>query len=139
MAILLEVGNLLGFERYTADSSKRSDILGMNLGDKAMLREILPFTYHLHIDWDPLSPAIISSSALVANSGITGAEKPGICNLNESDQEPIIFWCLFSVLRKHDQPPSLIVKSPYGCTMRMASAPSAKDRAGSAKMMEAKA
>jgi hypothetical protein len=50
MAILLQLGNLLGFETYTADPSRKSEILEKMLGEIALLKEIPPFTYQRHLD-----------------------------------------------------------------------------------------
>ena len=49
MALLLELGNLLGFETYTADPSRKSEILETTLGEMALLKEIPPFTYQRHL------------------------------------------------------------------------------------------
>jgi hypothetical protein len=50
MAILLDLGNLLGFDTYTADPSKKSDVLNKNLSEIALLKEIPAFTYQRHLD-----------------------------------------------------------------------------------------
>ena len=45
MGILLELGNLLGYDTYTADPSKKSEYLKKTLGELASLREIPGFTF----------------------------------------------------------------------------------------------
>lgn len=50
MGILLELGNLLGYDTYVADPSKRSGVLNQTLGKIAVLKEIPPFTYQRHVD-----------------------------------------------------------------------------------------
>ncbi len=50
MAILFELGNLLGFATYTADSSRKSDIIVKSLADIALLKEIPQFRYQRHLD-----------------------------------------------------------------------------------------
>jgi hypothetical protein len=50
MGILLELGNLLGFDTYVADPVKESNLLGKTLGEIALLKEIPPFTYQRHLD-----------------------------------------------------------------------------------------
>ena len=50
MGILIELGNMLGFVTYTADPSRKSEILGKTLNEIALLKEIPPFTYKRHLD-----------------------------------------------------------------------------------------
>lgn len=50
IGILLELGNLLGYDTYSADPSKKSDLLGKKLGDIAQLKEIPAFTYERYLD-----------------------------------------------------------------------------------------
>ena len=50
MGILLELGNLLGYETYTADSAKQCKVLKKSLGEIALLKEIPPFTYKKLLD-----------------------------------------------------------------------------------------
>jgi hypothetical protein len=50
MGILLELGNLLGYDTYTSDPSRESTVMGSTLGDIATLREFPPFTYERHLD-----------------------------------------------------------------------------------------
>jgi len=50
IGILTEVGNLLGFDTYVADPSKKSAFLDKKLGDLAQLKEIPSFTYERYLD-----------------------------------------------------------------------------------------
>ena len=50
MGILLQLGNLLGYDTYTADPSRESIVIGSRLGDVATLREFPAFTYERHLD-----------------------------------------------------------------------------------------
>ncbi len=50
MAILIELGNMLGYVTYTADPSRKSEILNKKLDEIALLKEIPPFTYKRHLD-----------------------------------------------------------------------------------------
>lgn len=50
MAILIELGNMLGYVTYTADPSRKSDIIGKTLNEIALLKEIPPFTYKKLLD-----------------------------------------------------------------------------------------
>ena len=50
MGILLELGNLLEYDTYTADPSRESIVIGSRLGDVATLREFPAFTYERHLD-----------------------------------------------------------------------------------------
>lgn len=48
--ILLELGNLLGFDTYTPDPSKKSNLLNKTLGEISLLNDIPPFTYQRYLD-----------------------------------------------------------------------------------------
>lgn len=50
IGILLELGNLLDYDTYIADPSKKSGLLGIKLGEIAQLKEIPPFTYKKYVD-----------------------------------------------------------------------------------------
>jgi len=50
MGILLELGNLLGYETYTSDPSRESTVVGRTLGDIASVRDFPAFTYERHLD-----------------------------------------------------------------------------------------
>ena len=50
MGVLLELGNLLGFDTYTADPARKSKLLNKTLGEIALLKEIPPFTYQRYLD-----------------------------------------------------------------------------------------
>lgn len=50
MGLLLELGNLLGFDTYVADRAKKSKLLEKSLGEIALLNEIPPFTYQRHLE-----------------------------------------------------------------------------------------
>lgn len=49
-ALLIKLGNILGYATYTPDSSKYSDYLKTNLGDLSTLSEIPSFTFERHLD-----------------------------------------------------------------------------------------
>lgn len=50
IALLLQVGNLLRYDTYASDPSRKSQVLGKTLGDIARLQDIPPFTYERHLD-----------------------------------------------------------------------------------------
>jgi len=50
IALLLELGNLLGYDTYASDPSRKSRVLGKTLGDIARLQDIPAFTYERHLD-----------------------------------------------------------------------------------------
>ena len=50
IGILTELGNLLGYDTYIADRSKKSEFMDKKLRDLAQLKEIPPFTYEKYLD-----------------------------------------------------------------------------------------
>ena len=50
IGILLELGNLLGYDTYTADPAKQCNALKKSLGEIALLKGIPPFTYQKLLD-----------------------------------------------------------------------------------------
>lgn len=50
MGMLLDLGNLLGYDTYTSDPSKRSTALAKGLGEIARVRELPAFTYERYLD-----------------------------------------------------------------------------------------
>lgn len=50
MGLLLELGNLLGYDTYTSDPSKECRVLGKALGEIARVRQLPAFTYERHLD-----------------------------------------------------------------------------------------
>lgn len=50
MAILLDLGNILGYDTYTSDPSRTPKVLGRPLGDIARLVTIPAFTLERHLD-----------------------------------------------------------------------------------------
>jgi len=50
MGMLLELGQMLGYDTYVADPSRRSQLLGKSLGEIALLSEVPPFTYERYLN-----------------------------------------------------------------------------------------
>jgi hypothetical protein len=50
MAVLIELGNLLGFDTYTADPARKSKLLDKTLGEISLLKGIPAFTYQRYLD-----------------------------------------------------------------------------------------